>query len=174
MNRKIQISFISISSIFFILFVPVGLASDTQMERETLRSVSGVIVSINLTSRPDMPEIKHQLKSDIELRLRMAGITVTSTERMTAPVPILLELVGAVVLRGESKSNYAFALSLYVNQFVIMENNPSIKSLATTWAVGPYLVGGGRANELNEQLREKAKDLVDLFINAYLSVNPKK
>jgi hypothetical protein len=55
---------------------------------------------------------------------------------------------------------------------VRLDRDPSIKIFAaTTWDVAE-LGTVGRVNL--RSIRERIKDLVDMFINAYLSVNPKK
>jgi hypothetical protein len=44
-----------------------------------------------------------------------------------------------------------------------------IQSIASTWSTASYGTTGSLAN-----IRGKIKDLVDEFLNAWLSVNPKK
>jgi hypothetical protein len=58
-----------------------------------------------------------------------------------------------------------------LSQEVILERNPNIQISAITWSRGKI----GTVGEANlSQIRTSLKDLIDGFINDYLSVNPTK
>lgn len=150
--------------------------SDDQYSRETLRGLLGIGVAVEDLS-PDAKKhglTEERIKTDVELRLRTAGIKVlTDEERLKTPgSPYLYVNVGTmnVGTRG-NHGLYSIALMVDLVQEVSLERNPSIKTLASTWRSG----GVGAVGELNlSQIRGAVKDKVDEFINAYLAVNPKK
>jgi hypothetical protein len=65
----------------------------------------------------------------------------------------------------------AFAVQCKLVQPVILVRDPSISALATTWEKSQ--VGVVRIDSM-PRIREVARDLVDQFLNAYLSVNPNR
>jgi hypothetical protein len=112
------------------------------------------------------------LQTDVELRLRQAGIrvlTVTMRERLKIPVSPFLSVW--IVSKKVSSGHYAFSISVSLMQQVHLSRNPSIEMSAMTWhaaSVGYVSNPGIRRN-----LRQYVSDTVDRFINAYLAVNPK-
>ena len=65
--------------------------SNDPLERETLKGLSGVNVFVNLTEdRPSLESdglTKSQIQTDIEIRLRKAGIRVLTLEETKERVP---------------------------------------------------------------------------------------
>ena len=65
----------------------------------------------------------------------------------------------------------AYSVSIVVMQDVSLVRDASLVRGATTWETG--MVGIVATSNL-QHIRDKTKDKVDEFLNAYLSVNPKK
>ena len=151
--------------------VCVGVqAGDEVRDRATLRGLKGVEVLIE-DLPPQMVEDglpAKQIHTDVELRLRTAGIPVLSgKEALKARGSPYLYVRVSCVLSDEGL--YSFSLEVELRQTVVLERNPSIAATGIpTWSVG--LVGSiGRSNL--RQIRANVADYVDQFTNAYLSVN---
>jgi hypothetical protein len=66
---------------------------------------------------------------------------------------------------------YGLYVEVSLNQRVLLAREQSISVTAPTWSTS-YIVTIGMNNLL--EVRDDIKELVDKFLNAYLSVNPKK
>ena len=144
---------------------------DTENDRQSLKGLNGVRVVVeDLEAEVEQGGLNRtSIQTDAELKLRQVGITVlTEGEALAAPGgPILhinVSTVGGPV--------YAYFITVELCQHVRLDRDPSIRIFdAVTWSVGA--VGTiGRSNL--RDIRNSIRDHVDMFINAYLSVNPKK
>lgn len=162
------------------LVTPV-LAADRQLidqvqqaERAALAGITGIEVIVEEMS-PDAELqglTESALRTDVELKLRQAGIRVLTrieAQRQAVNSAGLLLAVGTRLLE---KGNYAFAIQLKLDQAVLLQRDPSIIWVAPTWEV-PVMFGTIGAKNLSK-LRDFVRDMVDQFINAYLAANPKK
>ena len=154
----------------FILLITTGTAvsraSDDEYTRESLKGLKGVRVVIeNIDPEVERAGLtKASIRTDVELKLRLAGIPVLS-EKTYGP---FLYVQTAVF---PSRSGYwPFCIIVALHQDVILARDRSIFVPANSWDVTYVgLVGKGSARKV----RDEIKDMVDDFINAYLSVNPK-
>jgi len=144
-------------------------AFDNQVSRETLRGLQGVrVMAAPLKWVVEQKGLTtDQLQQDTELKLRLAGIKVPSEESPELPGRPLLYL-NATILRYGSLERYIFNIKLELNQEVALVRKPSAKASATTWSVALT----GTSHKLST-VRDQVKELVDTFVNAYLSVNSK-
>jgi hypothetical protein len=109
------------------------------------------------------------IQTDVELKLRLAGIQVlTQAESQSAPGRPWLCLIATIQRSGQAPT-YHYNIGLELQQDVILVRNPSVTTRGPTWSTG----GLGGSSDI-QVLRDVIKDNVDIFINAYLSVNPKK
>ena len=127
-----------------------------------------------------------QLQTDIELRLRKAGIAVVDAttvmrEAMSRPTyddetkRLIKRVMDLAVLNisvsggtTTSQSSLFFVVLIELRQAVTIDRNQK-KDRCTTWennAIGT--LGVGRVLSLKDDVG----DLTDRFLNAYLSVNP--
>jgi hypothetical protein len=138
----------------------------------TLRGLRGVeVVLETLPSEVEQAGLTSTtIRTDVELKLRLAGITVLSKEeRLEQPgFPYLYISVNVVLSQHYPKLAY-YALDCELHQYVTLTRDTSISTDASTW--DKHLLGG---TTTLQNIRDNLKDLVDKFINAYLSVNPKK
>lgn len=112
---------------------------------------------------------KMQIQTDVELRLRTAGIRVLSVEdwlKVKGEPYLYIRFFGVSTKEGL----YSYSLAVELRQKVILERNPSIAAIAPTWSVGSI---GYRDRLELRQIRAFVADQVDQFANAYLSVNPR-
>ncbi len=150
-----------------LLFAVVGQLARADTH-DTLKGISGVHVRVEFfhedAQRAGFNEQTFQ--TDVELKLRLAGIKVqTQKEWFATPgTPYLyLNVISFHEQRGE---NAAFNISLELKEQVSLVRNPATRVFATTWSDGKLGYGD------LQYARDSVKDVVDQFINAWLSVNP--
>lgn len=143
---------------------------DNAYTRETLRGLSGVGVVIeDLSSNATRAGLTTaQLQTDVELRLRKAGVRVlTASERKETPGGPFLAVI---VTAREKLGLYGYSVEVHFLQRVYLERNFT-DALAITWAVDS--TGTVGADRFRQGIRESVGDHIDKFLNAYLAVNPR-
>jgi hypothetical protein len=144
-------------------------AGDSELDRATLRGLQGVDVIVeNLTPEVERAGLTaRQLQTDVELRLRKAGIPVlTSAERVKVPgKPVLYIYLHVVPRPDERLTAYSITVELY--QMVSLETD-AFTTTVSTWGVGST---GSIGSTRLATLRDDVRDYTDRFINAYLSVH---
>jgi hypothetical protein len=144
------------------------LASDEELDRQTLTGLKGFSVLIESIS----PEANRdglttdQLQTDVELRLRKSGVNVLPSGSGNATLYVYAHL-----LKLKSISGYVYTCEVTVHQGVIVVANNTV-SWQDTWSVAD--LGIVRPENMSKVIRGTTGDLVDKFLNAYLSVNPKQ
>ena len=120
------------------------------------------------------------IRTDVELKLRMAGIPVLSglAEASTTPGRPILSIVlfGTQQDAGGTSQLKTAIYSIDVEFYQkvrLVRWAMAYELSAITWSVGTFGVKKDTDAEIVRKIREFTKDLVDSFINAYLSVNPK-
>jgi hypothetical protein len=162
-----------------ILSISPVIAQDTEDERKTLKGIKSITVSVEHLN----PAIEgkgltvEQLQTDVELKLRLAGIKVASSNlssNVKLPDGFLSVQVGVILGTngGKETGRYAFALNIFFYQSIRLVRDPSIESMAPTWQTTAVAIGPN-ITILSDQCRKAVSDAVDQFINAYFSVNPK-
>lgn len=154
------------------LFCSTLMAQDTELSRTSLKGLTGFAVVVEpLDPNAEKDGLsKDQIRTDVELRLRTAGIKVfTERESVSAPgVPYLNIMLNA--LKSRASKMWVIALEVSLRQGVALTRDPKVVVIGTTWnAAGVAVVGTTKI----AQTRDSIKDLVETFINAWLSVNPK-
>jgi len=159
----------SIGIVFTLLvFSHHGIASDTAKTRATLRGLYGVLVLVD----PLLAEIdpsgltRRQIQTDVELKLRKAGIKKYSlADRIGAARPELH--VSVAVIKAEGW--YVYGVNVEFRQTVVALRTAEPAEQATTWSTSGAV---GTAKSLGA-IEIAVGDRVDVFINAFLSVNSK-
>ena len=153
--------------------LPVQAQGDIPSTRATLRGLPGVYVSVDSISADARSDglFASQIQTDVELRLREAGIRVLTFDEAGATRgsgSLWVEVSTVHPLQAL----YGYSIGLNFTQGVRLERN-GLYTAAATWSALGVLgtVDGGR---LSETVRKSVRDLVDQFINAYLSVNPRR
>lgn len=158
-----------------VLFGFIGLsasrswANDGQYERATLRGLQGVSVLVEGmdTDAQRIGLSPGQVQTDVELRLRQAGIPVlTQKEWLEAPgVPFLYVHVPVLLLSEGLAAVYHIAVELH--QVASLET-VAYRTAVSTWSAE----GLGSVDNLHfDSVRQHILRQVDRFINAYLSVH---
>ncbi len=146
-------------------------AQQPKYEIESLRGLKGVSVEIEkLSFNIEKDGLKReQIKTDVELKLRLAGIkVVTEEESINEPgQPYLFVNVNS---NKSELGFYSFSITIELNQLVLLIRDLDTIFTACTWST--KTVGFAGVEKVG-QIRDYIKDDVDLFINDYLFVNPK-
>ena len=152
---------------------PLVGQGDNEFTRKTLAGLTGMYVSVVPISDEAQRDglDATQIRTDVELKLRQAGIAVLTQDewRSTMGAPYLF--VSVQTFKNPAHV-YAYSADVELRQLVTLVRDPSKSVLAPTWSatgilgtVGPQKVGS---------VREDVRDLTDQFINAYLAANPKR
>jgi hypothetical protein len=134
--------------------------SDDAARTATLKGITSTRLVVESIASHD--DLKSQIQSDVEGKLRTAGIVVTPDD------PNGFLYVNVIVNGPLSTSNsYVYSITIGYQQRVRLERNGAL-AWGTTWDVG--------SNGLNtlRVVRDAVANNVDKFINAYLSANPKQ
>jgi len=141
--------------------LPVKAQMDGEVPRRSLRGIETLDVLIEQLpeSAQKLGLSKDSLQTDVELKLRQNSITVTDVKdlKSQATLYVLIDVIGT-----------AASLSVSLGQPVRLIRDQSVFALATTWEVR-----GIASNPSAKFIREHVADMVDQFLNAWLSVNPR-
>ena len=164
-------------SLITVLLVAATAATsqgDDKYSRESLRGLKGVEVVVeNLNPDAERDGLyKTSIQTDVELRLRQAGIKVlTQTEALAVPGMPYLYICISMFRDADRPKVYIYSDHVGLRQTVRLERDPSIRNVfAATWTTDGVGIAGTAKFSI---VRDTIKDDVDKFINAYLSVNPK-
>ena len=139
--------------------------------QETLRGLKGFSVIIGeLHDEVTQAGLtKSILKTDVELKLRKAGIRVLTKDERFFTLGLVGRLsVSVNALKTTSPPHtFVYCAAVKLLQDVILSRN-RVKTLAITWDSGFV----GVTPDLRD-VRENTSNLVDMFMNDYLAVNPK-
>ena len=164
-----------------LLVATAGGQDNPGLERQTLKGLNAVYIFIGLSKDfEDAGLSADDIKTDAKSKIRRAGIRVIETENELTKTPghpyLLIAVEGSHV-----EAVYPYWASVGLNQRILLARDVSIKPTgrfsggttftAETWSVG--IVGVRNLNQIH-QIRGEIESLVDKFVEAYLSVNPKK
>jgi hypothetical protein len=153
----------------FFSLVNFAVGSDSEVSRGSLKGLNGVAVLVeDMDSDEGRAGLNQEvIRTDAELKLRLAGITVLPIAGLAPYLYISVNAIG-----GPTAWCYATKVELVQTVKLSRDMGISIPGV-TTWSA-PDAVGLTPPSQLVERVRSVIKDMVDRFINAYLSVNPKK
>ena len=183
-SRRWWVFLVFMSFTLFVVDAPALAFNDTKESRETLREVTPIYVVIEgITPELEQNGLNgNQLKKDVEIQLREAGINVIATveERGSAGLYVRMNALKSAMLKsGFDIDYYAISISVELIQRCLPLTEKNIDSsyiashsaLACTWSTSNiYLVGEARIIDIGGCVQE----LVGHFIDAYLSINLKQ
>lgn len=159
-----------IVTLFAIVFSLIAGNALGQDRNEVLQGIKSVRVNISGILKES--EKRSQLQTDVELKLRLAGIKVDPNSSQTLVVSVMI----VPVMADQSSKvigNYG-TVQLSLADEVFLLRNPKIASIARTWQGSyAYLHGPSDNDNFWERCRDSVRDFTDEFINDYLSVNSK-
>jgi len=153
----------------FFLWSSDGFAfGDDKQARESLGNIKhiGIVVDWDGAGMKEdkLNSLKEKIGRDIYQGLQQKGIKVRSSDTIDMPPYFYLEIES---LKCGDKS-YAVYITAKAMQEVILKNRSSIHAISPTWSSGGII---GISDE--RSIQEVVSALVDEFVAAYLSVNPK-
>jgi hypothetical protein len=149
-----------------------GYSGDDKYSRESIRGIEGVYVLVEKLDPKVVSDglTEDAIHNDVELKLRQNGIKVLSKEEhYKVPGSPVLYIV-ANFIKLEQIDLYAYSIRTTFEQSVTLDRTRNSLT-AATWSMS--FIAVIPINKLNG-VREQIRDFLDRFINAYLSVNPKK
>jgi len=146
-----------------------AMANDIPETRQTLKGVRqlGVVIDLDPIAK-DYGITEDLIRTDVELKLRLAGIKVESVEQMASSLNPYLALSVNMI---KSSCGSAYMINIDFHQATTLARNPLMVSIASTWSYNHF---GTLGKEVQQQLREFYKIVLDKFLNAYLEANPKQ
>jgi hypothetical protein len=159
----------------FVVLSPTafGQASDGNSERQTLRGVKALSVTVyDLDYESEEYGLtQNKVQKDLEAKLRTAGIKVLSKEESmkVSGTPRLGLMIGALRAFTAKDTEFFFISTVIkLRQNVYLERMPKNKvSGITTWSNTRFGIN------FVHNIRSEVDAAIDTFIAAYLSVNPK-
>jgi len=153
-----------------------GYALDSDLERQTLSGIQGVNIVIedmqpNIQKYAQRFELqKEQIRADVESTLKKAGVPVLTWDQWlkTPGKPFLYVNVNT---HEYEKYWYAYDVKVELKQSVMLEINPSVKTIVGTWSMS--MTGIANVGKL-DTIKSGLNVLIGRFIEAYLSANPKR
>jgi hypothetical protein len=138
---------------------------DGPAQRATLKGVN--IVEVVVEAMDPVAErdglTRAQLQTDVELRLRQAGIPVGPT--LTGHLYVNVDTA-----TSDHGQTYAYNVVVQYLQQVVLARDPKAPIFATTWETGGVsMIAASRLREV----RQDVANYVDQFIHAYREQNPK-
>lgn len=142
--------------------------------RATLKGLTGMAVAVEgLSADAEKAGVtRARVRTEVELRLRQAGIRVleTQSEQSEAPgTPCLTVNLNVLAASLADQPPLVFSVLVELKQRCVLERDAGTTAMATTWKTGCVFRGG----VLREQASEVVGEMVDDFLNDYLAVNPK-
>jgi hypothetical protein len=154
-----------------ILLLLSGVSHALSIDQKPLVGLKGVYVVVESID-PQAERLgltKAQITTDVELRLRKAGLKVlTKNEMLKAPgTPFLCVNVNTFIRAGSALC--AYHVSVILNESVLLARG--VTTVGGIWNTGG--VGTVGVDKIT-QIRGAVGDEVDKFINDYLAANPEK
>jgi hypothetical protein len=145
---------------------------DSEQSRNTMQGIKGVHVIVedlqpNLQKYARKQEIsRERLQALVESRLRQSGIRVLAGDEWLSASgrPVLYVCVNS---HEYEKYQFAYDVSVELQQLASPEAAPSTKVLAATWSA--HITGAVTAGAVRA-INERVEELIDVFVNAYRSV----
>ena len=141
-----------------------------QLQRPSLRGLKGVevLASAILPDNEAQGFTRSRLQSDIETRLRTAGIGVlTPEESVTTPGSPFLHV--KVFSQESELGGFVCRIAVDLHQDVVLERDPSVRVIAATWRTEWI---GALRHLTADGVREKLNVCLDRFIADYSALNP--
>ena len=135
-----------------------------------LKELGVVVEDLHSSIKADGLE-ESTIRTDVELKLRLAGIKVVPMEEISRTPGGEHLHVNVNVLPLQNAPAYAISYSVELRESVHLSRDPMIVVPgAITWSTGGVaIVMKGNIT----RVRDKIKDFLEEFINDYLAANPK-
>jgi hypothetical protein len=149
-------------------FMGISAKAQNPYQIPTLKGINTIFVDVEdlSESAKTLNLTKEAIQTDVELKLRLAGMRVVTLEQ-GVKLPGSPYLYINVIVSENSK---AASISVDLVQDAILVRDGQFATGVTTWNTGALITNPADAQDI----RNAIKDYVDKFLNDWLSVNPKK
>ena len=130
-------------------------------DQKSLVGIKSVGVVVDISGKDPPSDLKNRIQTQIELRLRRAGIPVSA-----AGTPFLS--IAVIVLDSDT-----FVVEADLREAVMLSRDSTIVCFATTWCADTYL-GIRPRSEVGETIRKVVDRKIEKFLNDYYHANPKQ
>ena len=170
MRRIIPIVLVMVFSL--IVMRSSVFAQDDNYTRKTLKGLNGVYIG-GISISEDAKHLglnKEQIQIFVKSKLGLAGIKLLTEKEHHTDVGIsgLYVLVDVLIISPEF---LIYDISAKFHQWCHLVRDPEILAWVDTWSSRHF--GSFFIKNAQEEIQAQIKHEVDIFINAYLSVNPK-
>ena len=160
----------AVVALVVLLLLP-GVSQALTDEQKALGGLKGLYVSVD-DIQPEVKRLgitKDQIKTDVELRLRKAGVKVLTEKECTATPgsPFLYVNVNTNIV--PTSAIFSYAISVGLKEAVMLNRDMGVS--ATIWE--RTVVGNIEKSKISK-IRETIGDGVDIFLNDYLAANQKQ
>jgi len=169
--EKTRIVFVTVLALLLVVLVKSSVSASG--DKNTLKGLKGVNVLIeDMTNDAIKAGLTvKQIQTDVEVKLRIAGIRVLTKEESIKTLGRPYLYVNLNIRKTSNTSLYHANLEIQLIQNVLLERDQSMSCSAATWSISGVASGG---KDKIQTVRDFIKDNMDEFINDYLAVNPKK
>jgi hypothetical protein len=142
--------------------------------KESLKGLTIFSVSVVLEPRCGQIIAVDRIQTDVELKLRSAGLTLKQNAQREEGGAAVDVSVGCLpIIQGCKSVAWAADYTVAVAQGVDLKVSHT-PALAMTWSVDGMIVGSGGGATIENMVRANIRDSVDEFLNDFFTVNPKK
>jgi hypothetical protein len=153
--------------------VPAIVLAAACSASDTLQGLNGfpvVVEELPMTAVQNGKLSVDDLRTAVELKLRLAGVRIARSLDAPRPGHAYLYVLVTPLFHD---FRWSMSASLQMKQDVLLARN-RVRTIAATWERSSLSVCKGGITELSQCGLHAVQDLLDSFINDYLSVNPKK
>ncbi len=138
---------------------------DGAIQRSSLRGLKTVEVIVESAPTDATSELPTStLQTEVELRLRLAGLEVKAGRDSHLHIRVQ-------PLQLQTTDHCVYSVKVELNQAASLTRDSTIFLPMRTWHT--ELIGVVEVRKLNQAIQDAVGDLIDQFVNAYLSVNPR-
>ena len=163
-----------ISLVAFLFIVAVSTPAQDpagKLEKASLVGLSRVYVVVTTTPQAEQDGLTSaDLKTEVEARLRSAGIKVIDKGEWTTDDGVLSITISALPI--EKLPLYACSFTLDLKQAVIALRDRNARMMGATWQAGGIAAFG--RPKFKEAAKRNTIEFVDSFISDYKAANPQK
>ena len=162
------------SVLILLSLLAVASASDDKTDRATLKGIKAVCVVVEVADQSRSKFSKEELQTEIEGKLKQAGIQVDKSGTTCLFLNVrALQAMERQAIRRKEKAIPLCAVDLRLEflQTVALTRDPAAKTYAPTWSSANMATVA--ADDLGKAALEITTSLVDQFVTAYKSVNPR-
>jgi len=156
-----------ILAVFLAFIAPGNTFSQTDSTLKTLKGFDTLKVEIEpLASDLEKAGItKEQIQTDVETKLRGAGFKIKNPRETFTPYVMLHISVNSI---DNGVGGFAVSITSSINQFVVLDRDKSISSIANTWESRSIV---SVIKQKVQAIRNFVNLQVGIFINAHLKAN---